>query len=342
MAALLRRIATVDHAFAKGGRGAPAASRDDAAREPQAAPVQWLALPDPDRRLRLPLQRWRILLPALCRAHRLQVQRCGHYACRIAPSLAQRARVADLCGRRRGEPAVASSLLLHAQGVIDLLQARVLADLGVNARHLRLLRHRTRMLASETALLGLAQQDIDCCLARVVRVGPTEVVALLQTGIADEGGTLLAQVEDVFVVRELPVAFAVQANEDDLLRRAVSRMRRRTREIDAAAAGVRQCRLGVTAADGRRFAALAGGPLRLPRRPCADMGWWQLRAAALAPMHLRHRVAQELAAWGLDASSLQMTFVGRAAAGQALQLLQQGRAFELLDARGRLLAFGGT
>lgn len=300
---------------------------------------QWLALPAPVQGLRYRLRRWGELLPALCRPHRLRLQRRGHFASRIQPSEVQRGRMADLFDLRSGAQALPYPFL-YAQGVIDLLQARVFADLGVNARHLRLLRHRTHLLTADAAELGRARQDLDCRAARLVRVGPTEVVALLQTNIADESGTVLAQIEDAFIVRELPVALAVQAEEDDLLRRAVSRMRRHVREIDAGAAGVRQRKLFVTAADGRRFVALAGGPLRLPRWPRPGARWWQARVAPLAPMYLRHLVARELAEWGLEQSSLQMTFIGRVAAGQTLQLLQQGRSFELLDGRGRLLAFG--
>lgn len=339
MAALLRRTSSPGDPAIGDGCGVLAAPRDDAEPpRPRPARARWLALPDPDHGLRYRLQRWRSLLPALCRPHRLQAIRCGHYACRTQPSTALRRRFADLFDLREGAQAI-DYPVLYAQGVIDLLQARVLADLGVNARKLRLLRHRARMLAPDATRLAQARQDIDCRVSRVVRIGPAEVLALLQTAIADESGALLAQIEDAFVVRALPVAFAVQADEDDLLRRAVSRMRRHAREIDAAAAGVRERRLLVTAADGRRFAAIAGGPLRLPR---AGMRWWQVRAAALAPMYLRHLVARELAEWGLESSNLEMTFLGRAAAGQTLQLLQHGRAFELLDARERLLAFGRT
>ncbi|GAB1388541.1 MAG: hypothetical protein AMXMBFR78_04090 [Rubrivivax sp.] len=336
MAALLRRTsspASLDDA------AAPTAPHGAAGTPSPTARAQWLSLAEPCQGLRWRLQRWRSLLPTLVCPHRLHAQRCGHYASRTQPGPLQRGRFADLFDLRSGTQAVGYPFL-YAQGVIDLLQARVLADLGVNARHLRLLRHRTRLLGADPARLGQALQDVDCRLARVVRVGPTEVAALLQTGIADEDGTLIAQIEDLFVVRELPVAYAVQADEDDLLRRAVSRMRRHAREIDAAAPGVRQRQLLVTTADGRRFAALAGGPLRLPRWPRAGARWWRLRAPALAPMYLRHLVARELAEWGLDLGSLQMTFIGRVAAGQTLQLLQQGRAFELLDAQGRLLACG--
>lgn len=70
------------------------------------------------------------------------------------------------------------------------------------------------------------------------------------------------------------------------------------------------------------------------------MPWWRARRPAVAPMYLRHLVTRELAEWGLDSSSLQMVFIGRAAAGQMLRLLMQGRSFELIDERGRLVAFG--
>lgn len=312
----------------------------NSAPAPLPAPVRWQRLPGADQGLRYRLSRWGALLAAHLRPHRLQPEAAAHHACRCEPTGALRERFAELFDLRTGGDDVPDYPFLYAQGVIDLLQTRVLADLGVNGRHVRLLRHRTRLLAEEAASLSAGSQDIDCRLVRVVRVGPTEVVALLETCIADAGGRTLVQLEDVYAVRDLQVAYAVQAAEDDLLRRAVSRMRRHGREIDAAAADVRQRQLFVAPDAGRRFARLAGGPAAWPRPARAGMPWWRARRPAVAPMYLRHLVTRELAEWGLDSSSLQMVFIGRAAAGQMLRLLMQGRSFELIDERGRLVAFG--
>jgi hypothetical protein len=312
----------------------------NSAPAPLLPPVRWLRLPGADQALRYRLSRWTALLAAHVRPHRLLPAAAGHHACRCEPSDVLRERFAELFDLRTVGDDLPGYPILYTQGVIDLLQARLLADLGVNGRHVRLLRHRTRLLADEVASLSTGSQDIDCRLVRVVRVGPTEVVALIETCIADASGRALVQLEDVFAVSDLQVAYAVQATEDDLLRRAVSRMRRHGREIDAAGAGVRQRQLFVAPDAGRRFARLAGGPAAWPRPARAGTPWWRARRPAVAPMYLRHLVTRELAEWGLDQSSLQMVFIGRGAAGQMLRLLLQGRSFELIDERGRLVAFG--
>lgn len=332
MAASLRRIETAeDAAPVSAARAefvehpwAPTALALGAAAP--AADVRWLRWAGAEHGLRYRLRRWCSYASVLWQPHRLRPQACGHYASRCCADAALRARFAALFDLRRHD-AAPDYPFVYAQGVIDLLQTRVLADLGVNRHHVRLLRHRTHWLMPQAHTRAQAVQDVDCCLARVVQVSPTEVAALLHTGIADEGGRLLARVEDVFVVRDLPVALAVQAGTDDLLRRAISRMRRRTGEIDPATAGVRQRPLFVAADAGRRFAALGGGPLQRGRAP-------------VAPMLLRHLVARELAEWGLDQSHLQMTFLAPVAPGRMLRLLLLGRSFELVDTFGRLAACG--
>jgi hypothetical protein len=57
-------------------------------------------------------------------------------------------------------------------------------------------------------------------------------------------------------------------------------------------------------------------------------------------MLLRHLVARELAEWEVDPGRLQISFLAGVAPGQMLQLLLQGRSLELVDRRGRLVAFG--
>lgn len=279
---------------------AAATPRSEAAPPRPAAGVRWLQVPGTG--LRHQLHRCAALLPALLRRHRLQPDRAGHYATRL-----------------QARTPSADAPCAAAQGVIGLLQARVLADLGINARHVRLLRHRSRLPGGHAAAASTAVHDVDCRLARAVRIGPTEVAVLLETHIADAGGHLLVQVEDAFVVRDLEVAYAVQADADDLLRRAVSRMRRREREIDACAAGVRQHHL---------FVAPGAGHWLRPRRLPAP------------PMRLRDLVSRELAACGARQSGLEIVFVGRARPGQTLRLLMQGDAYELVDERGRLVAYG--
>lgn len=297
--------------------------------EPHAA-VRWLKLPRADQRLRYAMHRWALALPALVRGHRLQIDRAACYASRFKPRAGLADDVAELFDLRR-DPAGPDYPFLYAQGAVGLLQARVLADLGVQAGHVRLLRHRSRLPGGVPPGLASRVQDVDCRLARVVRVGPTEVVALIETHVADAGGQTLLQAEDVFIVRALEVAYAVQAAEDDLLRRAVSRMRRREAEIDPAADGARQRHLFVAPDAGVRLTRVTGGQ---------DLRPWRGRRGPVPPVVLRHLVSRELAEWGLARAGLQITFTGKVLPGQMLRLLVLGDAFEVVDAQGRLLAFG--
>lgn len=278
--------------------------RAETAPSRPAAAVRWLDLPGDDGGLLHRLQHGAMALTALVRPHRLRRNAVGHYAARRVD------RHRGCC--ETGDP------LRCVQGAIGLLQARVLADLGIQAHRAGLLRHRARWPAERPVGAASAALDVDCRLARVVRVGPTEVVALLETHVADAAGRARAQLEDAWLVSGLEVADAVQADEDDLLRRAVSRMRRRERLIDA------------TASVQVRHLFIA---------PPA-WHWLRPRHPHVPPTVLRHHVARELAACGAGESGLQIAFVGRARPGQTLRLLLQGDAFELIDERGRLLAFG--
>lgn len=284
------------------------------------------------------LRWWAHTLPGLLQRHRLEPARAGHYGARFNPNAALRESYAELFDLRHG-PGGVGYPFLYAQGVNTLLQTRVLADLGVNRRHVRHLRHSTQLHAGAEAYQGETCQQLDCRLQRVVRIGPTEVLALLQTRIVDSADRLLAQVDDGFVVRELDVAYAVQADEDDRLRRAVSRMRRRQAELDAGAADVRMRQLYIAADAGRRFGRISGerSPAHVHR---LGARLWGQRRPHVQSQYLRNLVARELAEWGVDQASLQLTFNRLACLGQTLHLLLQDSRFELVDEHNRLVAFG--
>ena len=59
-------------------------------------------------------------------------------------------------------------------------------------------------------------------------------------------------------------------------------------------------------------------------------------------MYLRNLVTRELAEWGVGQSELQLSFIRKSCLGQTLRLLRKDSAFELLDERGRLVAFGSA
>lgn len=302
--------------------------------------TQMMNLPSVDAGLRYALRWWADTLPGLLRRHCLLPSRARRYGARFDSSAALREGYAELFDLRHG-PRGVDYPFVYAHGANTLLQARVLADLGVNRRHVLHLRHRTRLPLGAAAYLSAAGQRLDCGLQRVVRVSPTEVLVLLQTRIMDDSDDLLALVEDGFLVRGLQVAYAVQADEDDLLRRAVSRMRRRVVEIDAGADDVRMRQLYIATDAGRRFGRVAGerSPMHAHRLGARLLGQ---RRPSVQSQYLRNLVVRELAEWGVDQDHLQITFTSPAWLGQTLHLLLQGSAFELVDERNRLLAFGKT
>lgn len=303
-------------------------------------PVRTLALPSPESGLAYSWRWWVDTLPGLFGRHRLFPRRAGRYAARFQASDALRERYGELFDLRPGGRGADSPFLL-SQGVITLLQSRIWTDLGVNRRHLQHLRHRTRLTAGATAWATAATQTLDCRLHRVVRITPTEVLVLLETRICDADDRTLALVEDGFVVRHLQVAYAVQAAEDDVLRRAVSRLRRRTAEIDPLHDGVRTRELYIPPDAGRRFGRVSGecSPAHGSRLGARLMGQ---RRPFVQGMYLRNLVARELREWGMEAMNLQLTITGKACLGQTLRLALSGDCYELVDERGQLVAFGKT
>lgn len=297
-----------------------------------------IQVPSAEQGLAYTCRWWAATVPGLLRRHRLQPDRARRYETTFQPSNELGEGFAELFDLPHA-PGGVDYPFLYAQSVIGLLQARVLADLGVNRRHVQHLRHRTRLPDGVRPYLAARQQRIECRLLRAVRVGPTEALVLMETRLSDPDGHTLALVEDGFVVRDLQVAYAVQADEDDLLRRAVSRMRRREPEIQPAAPDVRMRQLFVAPNAGRRFGRVAGerGAVHVSRLGARLMGQ---RKPFVQAQYLRNLVSRELAEWGLDQSNLLLTFTGKAHLGQTLRLLLQGEAFELVDERGRLVAFG--
>ena len=302
-----------------------------------AVPARHLALPSADQALAYACSWWAVMLPAWLQRHQLAPQAAGRYTASFTASPALRERYDDLFdlrpdGQARPYP------VLQAHCVATLLQARVLADLGVNRRHLTLLRHHTRLPLGAATFAATRQQQLDCQLQRLVRVSSTEVLALLQTRIADADGRTVARVDDVFLVRGLSPSEALRAESDDDLRRAYSRARRREPVIDPASALVRRRQLFIAGDAGRRFARVSGDRRRLPLPRLT----WRLsgRRPVVQDLYLRNLVVRELAEWGVDQDSLQITFTARARPGQTLSLLVEGGVFELVGEDGTLVAYG--
>ena len=308
----------------------------------RAVPARQLALPSAEQGLAYACSWWAVMLPAWLQRHQLAPQAAGRYAARFAASPALRERYDELFDLRQ-DRAEAHYPVLQAHCVATLLQARVLADLGINRRHLTHLRHHTRLPLGAAVFAATTQQRLDCQLQRLVRVSPTDVLALLQTRICDDNDRTVALVEDAFVVQGLSPADALRAEDDDALRRAFSRARRQEPEIDAASSLVRRRQLFIAGDAGRRFARVSGDRRRLPL-PLPRLSWPLLgrRRPVVQDLYLRNLVVRELTEWGVHQDNLQITFTARARPGQTLCLLLKEGQFELLGEDGRLAAYGSV
>lgn len=308
------------------------------AEHSDAQPARRLTLPGPGQPLAHAWHYWSRTAASLLGRHQLRTAAVGRYQASFTLTPRLQEQWAQLFGLRHG-PSGAEYPFFHAHGVGTLLQAQVFADLGINVRHLQHLRHRTRLLAPVGEFAHATEQQLDCRLHRVVRTGPTEVLVILETVVTEPGGQLLARVEDDFLVRELQVAWAVQAEEDDTLRRAVSRLRRRQPEIDARQSDVRLRQLYIAPNAGRRFGRVTGDR-HIAHRSTLGARLCGQRRPFVQAQYLRNLVSRELAEWGVSQQQLQIVFTARAGLGQTLRLLLQGERFELLDDKGRLVAFG--
>lgn len=281
---------------------------------------------------------WRAMLPAWLLHRRLDPDRARCHSAPFTAGVALRERHAALFDLRQAATGIDYPFLL-GQGVVALLQARVLADLGLNRRRLRHLRHHTRWLSDTAVGIAVQPQQLACQLLRLVQVSSDEVLVQLQTRVTSPCGQPLAVVEDGFIAGGLSSADVQRAQTDDLLRRDVSRARRRTPEIDPGADGVLRRQLYIAADAGRRFGRLSGerGPAAAR---LAGTGRTSHRQAGMQPMYLHHLVARELAEWGVTQDSLQITFTGDAGLGHTLSLRLHGGPFELVDEQGRLVAYG--
>lgn len=296
-----------------------------------------VTLPGVDARWRFGWQYWSATLRSALGRHRLCADACGRYRANVALPAALRERWAELFDLRRGPEGV-DYPFLHALPAITLLQARVFADLQVNTRHVQPLRHGTRLAVVCREFAAAGEQQLHCELRRVVRVGPTEVLAILVTRIEDAGGKTLAQVDDSFVVQGLDLACAAQADEDDAVRRSVSRLRRRSPEIDPLDGEVRTRQLYLAPSAIRRFGRVGGD--HEPALSRLLPGALRRRRPVVQGQYLRHLVVRELAEWGVEPRDLQLVHTARAQVGQTLRLMELRRRFELVDEIGRLVAYG--
>ena len=113
---------------------------------------------------------WRAMLPPWLGRRGLSPDQAGCYAAPFTASVSSRERYAALFDLREAASGTDYPFLL-GQRETALLQARVLADLGLNRRRLRHVRHHTRWLSGAAAILADPPQRLECRLLRAVHPG---------------------------------------------------------------------------------------------------------------------------------------------------------------------------
>lgn len=304
-------------------------------------PTVQAALPTIGDGLRYRFACWSGVVRGRWSDHRLQPDRAPRHAAefRLMPWLRLRwQQLFDMpapCRPDRAAP------LLMSQSAGSLLLSRLFADLGVQRRHVSHAWHRCAHPAGTGAYVACSRQHLELGLQRVVRLGPDAVVLIVHTTVRNSGGQVVADIDDGYEVRDLPAADVSCAEIDRACRHEVAHRHQRQPELDPALPGVREARLSIPAGLGRDYGRLSGDVgLR-------HGGRWAARLAgeawpSLQPMALRNLVVRQLSAWAAPVQHLDMCFVRPAPLGHALTLRQRAGRFEVVDARERLVACGGS
>lgn len=311
------------------------------ARDPReaAAALPRAALPGVEQAAAYRWEYWRHTLAGLLRPHGLRLPDSRAHGGSFTLGAGLRQHWHELYDMQPAADGAAEGAFLFGQGPMLLLQLRVFADLGVNLRHVQLVRNSVVHPVGQERYLAARRQHLECRLLRTVRAGVHEVLLVLGTTIRDGEDRIVARVEDSFLVRRLPAADAAQAAVDPEVRRVLSRLHLRTRELDAGQPGSRGRTLFIGTDVAQRFGRVAGDldPRHTSRLAARLTGH---RRPSVQRMYLRNLVARELAEWGLPVLRLSITFTAKVRPGQTLVLVQQGERFELSDPRGALVAFG--
>ena len=271
--------------------------------------------------------------------HRLHSRTPRHYrsSSQVSPRLERRWRALfDVAARARK----LVPLLTH-QSTVTLMVAQLFKDLGIHAKHLLHVQHRTAHHADAASCARSQEQELQCHVKRILRMGEDRVFVEVQTQVRDNRGQLLCQVDDGYVVGGLPPSDLAGLGSDRNLLRELLGLRRRLPHLSISEGEALVSEMPVGNAMGRDYGLLSGD-----LRPihCCRLGAWLLgsKRPVLQEMALRHLVVRHLVELGASVQRLHVTFAAPVALGQSLLLVVSGREFEVQDAQGRLVAFGSN
>ncbi len=324
----------LEHSLALSGAAVHAA----APAAPPAAPAyQHLQLPSVDAPWRYAWAYGRAAWASLLGPHRLRAGATDHYSAPMQVSL----RLAHRWRALFDVPARAAPRvpLLSNECVATLMQARLLADLGPNLRHVVHVRHRTVHHAGVEVNTRSRDQRLSCHVQRVLRVGEDRAMVEMRTVVHDAQGQLLSEVDDGFLIDQLPPEQLAGLPSDTVLMRELLGLRRRLPRLSTLIGEARLSEMSVPASMGRRYGRIAGN---LNPVHCCRLGAWLMgvQRPCLQALALRNLVVRHLAELGVALDRLALTFAAPTLLGQTLMLVVDGDEIEVHDAKGHLVAFG--
>lgn len=221
---------------------------------------------------------------------------------------------------------------MYAQATGTLLYMRVFASLGLNFRHLLHLDH-----ASWLGRPAQGRQMVSSELVDLVALGAGKVVLTVASDVRNADGTTHLHVRDRFIVRGFSAAQTAHLPTDPALAQQARAQARRQPRLDPDTAQVLQVPVAPDA--GRRFARVSGDANPVHTTPLGAR-LFGFPGPFLQGLATRNLVVGHLAAIGVPIRRIEMALCRPVFCGQTARLVREDDEFELLDAKGVLLASG--
>lgn len=231
---------------------------------------------------------------------------------------------------------------LYNQSVGTLLYTRLLADLGINFRHLLHVQHETKHWASVLDWVNTDRQELHASVRGAWKLGDGKAMIALRIAIhrsRHDGGHLLGTVNDRFIIRNVPEADLERLESGRALLRTLAELRRKDPQLDATQPGSVVGAIRVPSDMGKRFGQVSGD-----FNPVHTTAWaaklFGVKRPFLQGLGLRNAMIRQLALHGRPLVRFTMSFASPAYLDQTLRVVMQGDAFELVDESGQVVAFG--
>jgi len=302
-----------------------------------------LDLPGVTQGLRYRWAYWTSTIRNLRVPHALRTDDVGSYGAPVTITPALRARWQRLFNDTgdRTDPDVPVPYLYN-QSVGTLLYTRLIADLGINFRHLLHVQHETKHWSSVQEWVNTDRQELHASLRGAWRLGDGKAMIALRIAIhrsRHDGGHLLGTVNDRFIIRNVPESDLVRLESGRAHLRMLAELRRKDPQLDATQPGSVVGAIRVPADMGKRFGQVSGdfNPVHTTQWAAKMFG---VKRPFLQGLGLRNAMIRQLALHGRPLVRFSMSFASPAFLDQTLRVVMQGDAFELVDEAGQVVAFG--